>query len=143
MGKADAYDSDPDSPARAGVVHSGDSESTAESHLEAPRRVRSAAQIAAFEKARAARRAKLEARSKSAPPDPAGDPAGEETETAPEPPAAPAKKARKPRSDKGKKRGYLVRTAQANEAERYDEAPQPQQHRFPQGNHGYGNFIIV
>ena len=98
MGKADAYDSDPDSPARAGVVHSGDSESTAESHLEAPRRVRSAAQIAAFEKARAARRAKLEARSKSAPPDPAGDPAWEETETA-------SKKPRKPRSDKGKKRG--------------------------------------
>ena len=141
MGKADAYDSDPDRPARAGVVHSGDSESTAESHLEAPRRVRSAAQIAAFEKARAARRAKLEARSKSAPPDPTR--AEEETETAPEPPAAPAKKARKPRSDKGKKRGYLVRTAQANEAERYDEEPQPQQHRFPHRNHGYGNFIIV
>ena len=77
--------------------------------------------------------------------DSAGDPAGEET--APEPPAAPAKKARKPRSDKGKKRGYLVRTAQANEAERYDEEPQTQQHRFPHGiphrNHGYGNFIIV
>jgi hypothetical protein len=107
----------------SGSVCVGDDTADTCSYLEAPRpvRARSEAQIAAFEKARAKRAANLSA---SAPPagvalpEPAAAPLAPATppETAPEPaasppaPTTPPPKRRGSRSDKGKKRGYLVRT---------------------------------
>ena len=82
--------------------------SVGNSELEAPRKPRSAAQIAAFAKARAKRAENMASKNigKTPPSTPCG---------APSPSSQGAqgtiseKKPRKPRSDKGKSRGYLVR----------------------------------
>ena len=95
--------------------------------FEAPKRPRSAAQIAAFEKARAKRAENL---AKKVEKKPAPEPEPEPTPPpAPEPMAAssPAPR-RKPRSDAGKRRGRLVRYEEDPEEEGEPEvssAPPP------------------
>ncbi len=81
-----------------------------ESAIEAPkpRKPRSAAQIAAFEKCRAARqanRSKVHGDGKPVKKEPEPEPSRPE----PSRPEPEARKPRKGRSDKGKKRGYLVK----------------------------------
>jgi len=95
--------------------------------FEAPKRPRTAAQIAAFEKARAKRVENLAKKvgKKPAPepkPEPTPSPAPEPVAT---PPLAPR---RKPRSDAGKRWGRLVRYEEDNEEEGEPEvssAPPP------------------
>ncbi len=118
----------PSSPG-PGSVCVGDDLADTGSSLEAPRRPRSEAQIATFEKARAKRAANLSASAPGGVAEPAPEPAPEpalepEPAFAPEPAPAPAKR-KAPRADKGKKRGYLVRAEEAG-----GEAP-------------YSNFFIV
>jgi len=89
-----------------------------EGSLEAPRIARSEAQISAFEKAWAKRDANRAASAPAAPPPaPAAHPAAlaapPPTPAAPPPALAPAAKPRKARTDKGKKRGRLVRPGTA------------------------------
>ena len=121
MTKKNAPDlSDPSSPG-GGSVCVGDDVVDTDCSLEAPRKPRSEAQIAAFEKARAKRAAN---RASSAPPAPAA------------PPPAPAAKTRKPRTDKGKKRGYLTRPEATTEAPEEEWYPPP-----PRS--GYDHFVIV
>ena len=78
--------------------------------LEAPKRPRSAAQLAAFERARAKRAENLKKKNEI-------EPEAEEKTPEPEPeaPAPPARRPRKTRSDKGKPRGFLVRNKQVKE----------------------------
>ena len=108
---ADTATSHPDSG-------TGDCEAPDES-LEAPKRPRSAAQIAAFERARAKRDENRKAKAKAPEPEPEkvkpkakakAQGKAKEPEPEPETPKAPS---RKHRSDKGKKRGYLVRGERA------------------------------
>ena len=117
-----------------GSVCVGDDVTDSACSLEAPRKPRSEAQIAAFEKARAKRAAN---RASSAPPAPAAPAAPPPAPAAPTPePAAPAAKTRKARTDKGKKRGYLMRPEAA--AETYEEGWYP-----PPPRSGYDHFVIV
>ncbi len=104
--------SDPSSPG-GGSVCMGDNVDDTDCSLEPPRKPRSEAQVAAFDKARARRAANRAVSAPAAPATPAAPP--------PEPaaPAAPAAKTRKARTDKGKKRGYLMRPEAA--AETYEE----------------------
>jgi hypothetical protein len=83
---------DPSSPGDGSICVGNDVADT-DCSLEAPRKPKSEAQIAAFEKARAKRAANRAALA----------------------PAAPATKTRKARTDKGKKRGYLMRPEAATE----------------------------
>ncbi len=122
--------SDPSSPG-GGSVCVGDYVTDTECSLEAPRKPRSEAQIAAFEKARAKRAAN---RASSAPPAPAAPPPA--PASPPPAPAAPAAKTRKPRTDKGKKRGYLTRPEATTEAPEEEWYPPP-----PRS--GYDHFVIV
>ena len=118
-----------------------------EGSLEAPRRARSEAQIAAFEKARAKRAANLAATAPAPaapapahaapPPAPAAPPAAPAAAPAPAP--APAAKPRKARTDKGKKRGHLVRPGTA--AAPYDEPEEEEWYQPPRS--GYANYVIV
>jgi hypothetical protein len=103
---------DPSSPG-GGSVCVGDAVVDTDCSLEAPRKARSEAQIAAFEKARAKRAAN---RAASAP-------------------AAPAAKTRKARTDKKKKRGYFKRPEAA--AKTYEEG------WYPPPRSGYDHFVIV
>ena len=125
MGKKNADRLPPDSEGASGAgaddVPVGDDESS----LEAPRRPRSKAQVAAFEKMIAARNAK-----KAPPPEPKPDPEPIA------PPPTPKPRPRKQRADKGKRRGHLVRAVE----ESYEEEFELQ--RVPTANL-YGNFIIV
>ncbi len=111
--------------------------------LEAPRpdRARSEAQIEAFEIARSKRAANLSASAPPAgvtPPEPAADPPAPATPPEPPPktaasppaPTTPPPKRRGSRSDKGKKRGYLVRT-------------EPPGSEEAEPSRGYMNFVIV
>ncbi len=129
MTKKNAPDlSDPSSPG-GGSVCVGDD--IADCSLEAPRKLRSEAQIAAFEKARAKRAANRAASAPAAPAAPPPAPAA----PAPEP-VAPAAKTRKSRTDKGKKRGYLTRPEATTEAPEEEWYPPP-----PRS--GYDHFVIV
>jgi len=116
-----------------------------EGSLEAPRRARSEAQIAAFEKARAKRAANRAASAPAAPPPaPAVIPAAPQPAPAAPPPApapspAPTAKPRKPRADKEKKRGHLVRPEIA--AAPHDE-PEDEEWYQPLRS-GYSNYSIV
>lgn len=99
----DAVDSSSDSVVGGGEVSVGNDS------LEAPKRPRSAAQIAAFEKARAKRAENLsklagndEKSSKKVTPYAPKTPPPSETEVVPPP-------KRKPRNDKGKRRGRIVK----------------------------------
>jgi hypothetical protein len=88
--------------------------------FEAPKRPRTATQIAAFEKARAKRDENL---AKKVGKNPAREPKPESTPPpAPEPVATPALASRrKPRSDTGKRQGRVVRYEEDNEDEREPE----------------------
>ena len=138
MTKKNAPDlSSPSNPG-SGSVCVGDDTIDTDCSLEAPRRPRSEAQIAAFEKARAKRaanRASAAAPEPPEPPAPAAPAAPAAPSPAPAAPAAPAATPRKARTDKGKKRGHLVRPGAAAETqeEEYYEPPRT----------GYMNFVIV
>jgi len=136
MTKKNAPDlSSPSSPG-GGSDRVGDETNDTDCSLEAPRRLRSEAQIAAFEKARTKRSANRaaaapqETPAPSAPATPVAPPA---TPAAP----APAAKPRKTKTGKGKKRGHLVRlgTANATHEDPEDEYEPPRT--------GYMNFVIV
>ena len=96
--------------------------------FEAPKRPRTAAQIAAFERARATRAANLAKKTKKAAPEPELEP---EQEPTPPPSSELTAKAalaprRKPRSDAGKRRGRLVRYEEEEEGEpEVSSAPPP------------------
>jgi len=111
--------------------------------IEAPKKPRSAAQIAAFEKARqrlAENKAAKAAAEQPAPTPAAAAPAeNERTEAAAPPPAAPAK-TRKQRSDKGKPRGRLVRTSQHRDLA---HAYSPPTWGFEGMHRRHGDFIVV
>ena len=115
-----------------------------EGSLEAPRRARSEAQVAAFEKARAKLAANLAASAPAAPPPapaaPPAAPAPAAPPPAPAPAPAPAAKPRKPRTDKGIKRGHLVRPGTA--AAPHDE-PEDEEWYPPPTRSGYANYVIV
>ena len=88
----------------------GNSEvSLGSSEFEAPRKPRSAAQIAAFEKARAKRAENMASKNKlkTTPSTPCGAPSP--SSQGAQGTISEKNKPRKPRSDKGKSRGYLVR----------------------------------
>jgi hypothetical protein len=124
-----------------------------EGSLEAPRRARSEAQIAAFEKAGAERAANRAASAPAAPPPapaaPPAAPAATPAAPAAPPPApapaalppapAPAAKPRKAQTDKGKKRGHLVRPGTA--AAPHDEPENDEWYQPPRS--GYANYVIV
>ena len=139
MGKKNDDRLPPDSEGASGAGADDVSLGDDESSLEAPRRPRSKAQVAAFEKMIAARNAKRAPRMTTAsssreeveddsrqPPEP--EPAA--------PPPTPKPKPRKQRADKGKRRGHLIRAVE----ESYDDEYELQ--RVPTANL-YGNFIIV
>ena len=102
MSKEDDQAGD-DAPLHRTDSSAGDREApVGDAGFEAPKRPRTAAQIAAFEKARATRAANLAKKVEKKPtPEPEPDP-----EPVAAPPPAPR---RKPRSDAGKRRGRLVR----------------------------------
>ncbi len=122
-----------------------------EGSLEAPRRAKSEAQVAAFEKTRAKRAANLAASAPvepppaptpapapaELPPAPAPAPAPAAPPPAPAPAPPPAAKPRKPRTDKGIKRG-ISGTAAAPHDEPEDEDWYPSPTRC-----GYANYVIV
>ena len=139
MGKKNADRLPPDSEGAGGTgaddVPVGDDESS----LEAPRRPRSKAQIAATERMIAARNAKRAPRMTTA--SSSREEVEDDSRQPPEPepePETPRKKPkpRKQRADKGKRRGHLVRAVE----ESYDDEYELQ--RVPTANL-YGNFIIV
>ncbi len=112
-----------------GSVRVGDDVANTDCSLEAPKKPGSEAQIAVFEKARTKRAANRAASALTAPAAPAtplfcaeGDcpaPAAPAAPVAPAP-AVPAAKTRKAGTNKGKKRGYLMRpeaAAKIHEAE--------------------------
>jgi hypothetical protein len=122
-----------------------------EGSLEAPRRARSEAQVAVFEKAPAKCAANLAAFAPVAPPPapaapppapaaPPDAPVPVAPPPAPAPAPAPAAKPRNARTDKGIKRGHLVRpgTATAPHDEPEDEEWYP-----PPTRSGYANYVIV
>ena len=128
-----------------GSVCVGDDTTDTDCSLEAPRRPRSEAQIAAFEKAKAKRAANLAASAPAVPPPAPAAPAAPPPAPAAPPPApaapaapplAPAAKPRKARTDKGKKRGYLVRESTRG-------SPPSEEEEYPPPRSGYGNFVIV
>ena len=140
MGKKNADRLSPDSEGASGAgaddVPVGDDESS----LEAPRKPRSKAQVAATERMIAARNAK-----RAPPPDPerqntassACEEVEDDSRQPPEPETPRQKpKPRKQRADKGKRRGHLIRAVE----ESYDDEYELQ--RVPTANL-YGNFIIV
>ena len=137
MGKKNADRLPPDSEGASGAgaddVPVGDDESS----LEAPRRPRSKAQVAAFEKMIAARNAK-----RAPPPDPEPEPEPERQNTASsaskkvEDDSRQPQRPRKQRADKGKRRGHLVRAVEESYEDEYELQ------RVPSANL-YGNFIIV
>ena len=102
MSKEDDQAGD-DAPLHRTDSSAGDREApVGDAGFEAPKRPRTAAQIAAFEKARATRAANLAKKVEKKP--------APEPEPEPEPVAAPPPAPRrKPRSDAGKRRGRLVR----------------------------------
>lgn len=121
MSKEDDQAGD-DAPLHRTDSSAGDREApVGDAGFEAPKRPRTAAQIAAFEKARATRAANLAKKVEKKP--------APEPEPEPEPVAAPPPAPRrKPRSDAGKRRGRLVRYEEDPEEEGEPEvssAPPP------------------
>ena len=121
MSKEDDQAGD-DAPLHRTDSSDGDREAlVGDAGFEAPKRPRTAARIAAFEKARATRAANLAKKVEKKP--------APEPEPEPEPVAAPPPAPRrKPRSDAGKRRGRLVRYEEDPEEEGEPEvssAPPP------------------
>ena len=147
MVKKNASSAPTSSSPRSPGIYMGAYNDDAEGSLEAPRRARSEAQVAAFEKARAKRAANLAASAPAAqppapaapPPAPAAPPAAP-APAAPPPAPAPAAKPRKARTDKGIKRGHLVRPG--NAAAPHDE-PEEEEWYPPPMRSGYANYVIV
>ncbi len=111
----------------------------------APRRARSEAQVAVFEKAQPKRAMNLAASEPAAPPPtpapaaPPHAPAPATPAPAPAPAEVPAAKPRKARTDKEIKRGHFVRPVIVNAArEESDEEWYP-----PPSRSGYANYVIV
>ena len=129
MSKEDDQAGD-DAPLHRTDSSAGDREApVGDAGFEAPKRPRTAAQIAAFEKARATRAANLAKKTKKAAPEPEPEPEPEPTPPPAPEPAAKAAPRRKPRSDAGKRRGRLVRYEDLEEEEGEPEvssAPPPQ-----------------
>lgn len=140
---------------RSAPVGGGGGGSDSDTEIEAPKRPRSAAQIAAFEKARErlaqSKAERAAANSKPATPAKPEDPEPEEPRAAAPvtvPEATP--KARKPRSDKGKRRGTLRRLS---EDELEDTASSAPRSHSPYSDTGgwsldgmyrrHGQFIVV
>ena len=128
MSKEDDQAGD-DAPLHRTDSSAGDREApVGDAGFEAPKRPRTAAQIAAFEKARATRAANLAKKTKKAAPEPEPEP---EPEPAPPSATEPAAKTapaprRKPRSDAGKRRGRLIRYEEEEEGEpEVSSAPPP------------------
>jgi hypothetical protein len=149
-------DDAPSVPRRRSAPVGGGSDSDTE--IEAPKKPRSAAQIAAFEKARerlAQSKAERAAASKPATPaTPAtpqpATPEQEQVQEQEEPaPPTTAPRTRKPRSDKGKRRGTLRRLSEDLE----DTATSAPRSHSPYTSHGgwsldgmyrrHGQFIVV
>ena len=142
-------DDAPSVPRRRSAPVGGGSDSDTE--IEAPKKPRSAAQIAAFEKARerlAQSKAERAAASKPATPATPQPATPEAQEEAAPPSAAP--RARKPRSDKGKRRGTLRRLSENDLEDTASSAPRS---HSPYTSHGgwssdgmyrrHGQFIVV
>ena len=107
-----------DAPLHRTDISIGNREAPAgDAGFEAPKRPRTAAQIAAFEKARATRAANLAKKTKKAAPEPEPEPEPEPTPPPAPEPAAKAAPRRIPRSDAGKRRGRLVRYEDFEEEE--------------------------
>ena len=130
MSKEDDQAGD-DAPLHRTDSSAGDREAPmGDAGFEAPKRPRTAAQIAAFEKARATRAANLAKKTKKAAPESEPEPEPE-PEPAPPPATEPAAKValaprRKPRSDAGKRRGRLIRYEEEEEGEpEVSSAPPP------------------
>ena len=124
MSKEEDDQAGDDAPLHRTDSSAGDREAYVGDGFEAPKRPRTAAQIAAFEKARAKRAENITKKSGRKPaPEPELEP------PAPDPVATPAPAPRrKPRSDAGKRRGRLVRYEEDPEEEGEPEvssAPPP------------------
>ena len=141
-------DDAPSVPRRRSAPVGGGSDSDTE--IEAPKKPRSAAQIAAFEKARERlAQSKAERAAASKPEVATPQPAKPEAQEEPAPPAA-APRARKPRSDKGKRRGTLRRLSDNDLEDTASSAPRS---HSPYSSHGgwsadgmyrrHGQFIVV
>ena len=131
----DSRDSDP--PVRGG-----------ENDLEAPKKPRSAAQLAAFERARAKRAENLKKKQapekKYEPEEPEEPEEFAQKEDEPEEAPKAPKKTRKVRSDKGKPRGFLVRHKPVREPVEFDEEPHRVNEESSQAPKNlYEHFIIV
>ena len=122
MSKEDDDQAWDDAPLHRTDSSTGDRETpVGDAGFEAPKRPRTAAQIAAFEKARAKRAENLAKKvGKKPAPEPEPEP------PAPEPVATPTPEPkRKPRSDAGKRRGRLVRYEDDEGEPEVSSAPPP------------------
>ncbi len=144
MTKKNASDlSSPSSPG-SGSICVGDDTIDTDCSLEAPRRPRSQAQIAAFEKARAKRAANCAAGGVTPPKPPISPPPEPPAPAAPPPaPAAPPAPKRKTRTDKGRKRGHLVRGITEGTCEGGMGGDAPPKEYYEPPRIGYMNFVIV
>ena len=144
MTKKNAPDlSSPSSPG-SGSVCVGDDTIDTDCSLEAPRRPRSEAQIAAFEKARAKRAANRAAGGVTPPKPPISPPPEPPAPAAPPPaPAAPPAPKRKTRTDKGRKRGHLVRGSMEGTSEGGTGGASPPEDEYVPPRTGYMNVVIV
>ena len=121
MSKEDDDQAWDDAPLHRTDSSTGDRETpVGDAGFEAPKRPRTAAQIAAFEKARAKRAENLAKKvGKKPAPEPEPEP------PAPEPVATPEPKRRMKRSDAGKRRGRLVRYEDDEGEPEVSSAPPP------------------
>ncbi len=121
MSKEEDYQAGDDAPLHRTNSSTGDRESPMGDGFEAPKRPRTAAQIAAFEKTRAKRAENITKKSGKKPaPEPEPEP------PATEPVATPAPEPkRKQRSDAGKRRGRLVRYEDDEGEPEVSSAPPP------------------
>jgi len=122
MSKEEDDQAGDDAPLHRTDSSAGDREPSVGDGFEAPKRPRTAAQIASFEKARVKRAKKLAKKSRSKPaPEPEPEP------PAPEPIITPTKIAacRKPMSDAGKRQGRLVRYKDDEGEPEVSSAPPP------------------
>jgi hypothetical protein len=133
---------------RSAPVGGGGGGSDSDTEIEAPKKPRSAAQIAAFEKARE-RLAQSKAERAAAKSKQCATPETRPKPEAPVPEAVPQDlpKARKPRSDKGKRRGTLRRTWDEDLEDTACSAPPPSHTPAGCSQDGmyrrHGQFIVV
>ena len=124
----------------------GDGDAPMGNSLEAPRRPRSAAQIAAFEKARAKRMENMKAKRQVRGSPSHGEPPPQTAIPEPEPepvPCAPKPAKRKPRSDKGKPRGFLVKHKPVTEPVEATSSESEDDYAPAEPVNLYSHFLIV